>query len=109
MSSRTRAAVALTTMVLAAAVAPPAVPAAVVDCPGSISFGPGGAWNISAREMSCRTARRYIRGSCATSGRCHFRRPRRAGFRCGKVGNYYDGVIYRCARGGQAFRFSFGV
>jgi hypothetical protein len=64
-------------------------------------------YDFSVRNMSCRTAKGYIKDTIRNGFR--FRKARRAGFSCGSIGSVYEGAVYRCHRGSRAFRFTFGV
>jgi hypothetical protein len=59
----------------------------------------------SARNMSCRAARRELRRYKRPIDR-RFRTP--GGFRCRRVSGESLGGQWRCVRGAQAFRFEFG-
>jgi len=78
-------------------------PAAVVDCHTFAHYP-----NVlisSARNMSCRAARRDMR---------RYRRPiyrtftTPGGFRCTRVSGMALGGQWRCVRGSRAYRFDFG-
>ena len=84
-----------------AAGSPAASAAAVRDC--SLSAGPTIEIS-SARNMTCRAARRDIRRVKRGISR-RFRTP--GGFRCRQVsGTVYSGQ-WRCAKGAKAYRFEF--
>jgi hypothetical protein len=59
----------------------------------------------SARNMSCRAARRELRRYKGPIDR-RFRTP--GGFRCHRVSGGALGGQWRCVRGTRAFRFEFG-
>ena len=99
---------ALITLLVAAAWAtstPPEAKAAitVVDC-DLYAYYP----NVlisSAREMTCRQARRDMRRYRGSISRT-FRTP--GGFRCRQVSGVPQGGQWRCVKGSRAYRFEFG-
>jgi hypothetical protein len=99
---RTRAA--LMTMigvVLAAAAPSAAAPSRVRDCAAKADFN---LEIFSARNMSCRAAKRDLRRHKGSIG-FRFRTP--GGFRCTRVsGNALAGQ-WRCVKGRKAYRFEF--
>ena len=87
----------------AANAAPRAAPAAVRDC-HTYAYYP----NVlisSARNMSCRAAKRDMRRYKRPIYR-RFRTP--GGFRCRRVSGTSYGGQWRCTRGIRAYRFEFG-
>ena len=86
-----------------AAAEPTARAAAVRDC-NVYAYYP----NVrisSARNMTCRRARRDFRRYGKPIGR-RFRTP--GGFRCRQVSGSRYGGQWRCVNGGRAYRFEFG-
>ena len=76
--------------------------AAVRDCHSSTSDN---AYVSSARNMTCRAARRDLRRYRGSIKR-HFTTP--GGFRCGRVSGDRLGGQWRCVKGAKAYRFEFG-
>jgi hypothetical protein len=81
----------------------PAKAAAVRDC-HTYAYYPS-VLISSARNMSCRAARREMRRYRRPIYR-RFRTP--GGFRCSRVSGGRLGGQWRCVRGARAFRFEFG-
>jgi len=98
---RTRAALAMTVVLLGAGVPAEAAPAKLRQCDTRADF------NLhisSARNMFCRTARRDLRRHRAPIA-FRFRTP--GNFRCMRVsGNALAGQ-WRCVKGNKAYRFEF--
>ena len=92
---------------LGGALGPATAQAGTRDC-RNYRFDPAFIYDFSVRSMTCKRAEYLQRGSYGRSG-WHFRRARRLGFRCGRIGSVYEGTVYRCHKGGRAFRFTFGV
>jgi hypothetical protein len=100
---RTRAALMPMIVLLLAAAAPSgAAPSRVRDCAAKVDF------NLeisSARDMSCRAAKRDLRRHKGSIG-FRFRTP--GGFRCMRVSGTSLGGQWRCVKGHRAYRFEFG-
>ena len=94
-------------VIIAAAIPPPAAEAGTRDCRNR-QFVIAHIYDFSVRSMTCGRAEYLQRGSYGRSG-WHFRSARRYGFRCGRIGSVYEGAVYRCRKGGSAFRFTFGA
>ena len=99
---RTRAALMTTIVVLLAAAVPSeAAPSRVRDCAAKADF------NLeisSARNMSCRTAKRDLRRHKGSIG---FRFGTPGGFRCTRVSGSALAGQWRCVKGRKAYRFEF--
>ena len=99
---RTRAALMTLIVLLLAAAAPSgAAPSRVRDCAAKVDF------NLeisSARNMSCRAAKRDLRRHKGSSG-LRFRTP--GGFRCTRVSGTSLAGQWRCVKGHRAYRFEF--
>ena len=98
---RTRAALAMTVVLLGAAAPSEAAPARVRDCNAKADF------NLvvsSARNMRCRTAKRDLRRHRGSIG---FRFTTPGGFRCMRVSGSSLGGQWRCVKGDRAYRFEF--
>lgn len=96
------AAVSLASVPGALALAAQPAAAAVRDCPTSRP----GIYDVSARNMACRTALRKIRqaryvGRNSTTARV-------SGWSCMTVSTYEEGATFRCISGGRAFRWTAG-
>jgi hypothetical protein len=88
---------------LAAAPAPARVQDRVVDCHAWAHYP-----NVlisSARNMTCRRARRDMRRYRGSISR-RFRTP--GGFRCRQVSGVPEGGQWRCVKRSRAYRFEFG-
>ena len=99
---RNRAALMTMIVVLLAAAAPAgAAPSSVRDCAAKADF------NLeisSARNMSCRAAKRDLRRHKGSIG-FRFRTP--GGFRCTRVSGTALAGQWRCVKGHKAYRFEF--
>jgi hypothetical protein len=99
---RTRAACAMTAVVLLAPATPAeAAPTKLRDCNTRADF------NLlisSARNMFCRTARRDLRRHRAPIA---FRFTTPGGFKCMRVSGTALGGQWRCVKGRKAYRFEF--
>ena len=99
---RTRVALVTMIVVLLAAAAPSgAAPSRVRDCAAKVDF------NLeisSARNMSCRSAKRDLRRHKGSIG-FRFRTP--GGFRCTRVSGTALAGQWRCVKGHKAYRFEF--
>ena len=85
------------------ALAPASASARVVDCNTWVHYP--NTKISSARNMSCRSARKEFR-RYRSSIRRRFRTP--GGFRCRRVSGTRLGGQWRCVKGSRAFRFEFG-
>jgi hypothetical protein len=99
---RARAALMTMIVLLMAAAAPSgAAPSRVRDCAAKVDF------NVeisSARNMSCRAAKRDLRRHKGSIG-FRFRTP--GGFRCTRVSGSSLAGQWRCVKGRKAYRFEF--
>ncbi len=70
--------------------APATAQAGTRDC-RNFRFDPAFIYDFSVRSMTCKRAEYLQRGSYGRSG-WHFRRARRFGFRCGRIGTVYERI-----------------
>jgi hypothetical protein len=99
---RTRAALALTVVLLGSAAPSEAAPTRLRSCSTKADFN---LLITSARNMFCRTARRDLRRHQGSIG---FRFSTPGGFNCMRVSGTALGGQWRCVKGRKAYRFEFG-
>ena len=98
-----RVLIAIALLAAVGALAPATASARVVDCKTWVHYP--NTKISSARNMSCRSARKEFRRYNRPIHR-RFRTP--GGFRCKRVSGTRLGGQWRCVKGSRAFRFEFG-